>query len=443
MVYQKQAFQLDLNFGDYQVDFSRDGRFLALAGSKGHVAVLEWKHKKLLCEFNTYEKNRAVKFLESERLYAVAQKSYMHIYDSNGLEIHRLKSHPEPKFIEYLPYHFLMASISRKGVMNFQDISVGNIAATYKTKIREPDAFALNPWNALIGVGDSRGVVQMYIPSSATPVVKVLAQNGPITSLSFSRDGNYFVTSGTEGKMKIWDSRVLKSLDEYWVPSVAKNVRISQTGLLAVSYGWNVIVWKDWHLQKQKLPYMKHMIPNDKVIKSMQFVPYEDVIGTGLSNGFSSFIVPGSGDPNFDTYEDNVFGIKKQVKESSVHKLMDKLPPDTITFDPNIIGTAVRLSADVKEKERKQEEEEEIAKKLKSIKKKNKMRGRSKHGDNVKRRETLRDEVQRQRIQSDWELKVKVKNNEKTKIQNELEMINDNLETIDKSMNKMLKKIKT
>jgi len=73
-------------------------------------------------------------------------------------------------------------------------------------------------------------------------------------------------------------------------------------------------------------------------------VPFEDVMGLGLSKGFSSIIVPGSGDPNYDTFENNPFESKKQQRESLVHKLLDKLPPETITVDPNLIGTVDQAS---------------------------------------------------------------------------------------------------
>jgi len=42
----------------------------------------------------------------------------------------------------------------------------------------------------------------------------------------------------------------------------------------------------------------------------------------GTSKGFNSIIVPGSGVPFYDTFENNPFETKKQKRETLVHKLM-------------------------------------------------------------------------------------------------------------------------
>lgn len=51
------------------------------------------------------------RWLHNETLLATAQKQHVFIYDQSGLEIHRLKHHQDVNKLEFLPYHFLLASV--------------------------------------------------------------------------------------------------------------------------------------------------------------------------------------------------------------------------------------------------------------------------------------------------------------------------------------------
>jgi len=55
----------------------------------------------------------SLRFLQDHSFFAVAQKKYVFIYDHDGVEIHRLKAHIEPTRLEFLPYHWLLASVVR------------------------------------------------------------------------------------------------------------------------------------------------------------------------------------------------------------------------------------------------------------------------------------------------------------------------------------------
>ena len=84
---------------------------------------------------------------------------------------------------------------------------------------------------------------------------------------------------------------------------------------------------------------MKQEIMGESIISDLKFVPYEDFIGVGLENGilsiknvflminlgFSSLVIPGSGEANFDTFEVNVFETKNQKREHLVKSLLEKV----------------------------------------------------------------------------------------------------------------------
>ncbi len=61
------------------------------------------------------ETTRDVTFLHNELFYAAAQKKYAYIYDKRGMEVHCLRDHTAPSRLEFLPHHFLLASIGEPG----------------------------------------------------------------------------------------------------------------------------------------------------------------------------------------------------------------------------------------------------------------------------------------------------------------------------------------
>lgn len=107
----KKKFELRLDdFGPYRMDYTRNGRELMLAGRKGHVATMDWRNGKLGCELHLRETVRDARWLHNNQYFAVAQKKAVYIYDRQGVELHCLNRIVEPNFLEFLPYHFLLAS---------------------------------------------------------------------------------------------------------------------------------------------------------------------------------------------------------------------------------------------------------------------------------------------------------------------------------------------
>ena len=126
--------------------------------------------------------------------------------------------------------------------------------------------------------------------------------------------------------------------------------------------------WQDIFSDGSKRPpYLKYQLQGD--LHSLGFCPYEDCLGIGHGAGFTSIIVPGtlscdyntctlhypfigSGEPNIDTLEPNPYQTVKQRQEWEVKSLLEKIPSDLITLNPDLIGKMDDASSHVLEIEK-------------------------------------------------------------------------------------------
>ena len=331
------GFDLNLKqFGPYKVDYTRNGRHLLIGGRKGHVAAFEWVSKRLLCEINVQESVHDVKWLHTENLLAVAQKKWTYIYDKQGIEIHCLKKLDNVTHLEFLPYHFLLNSISTKGFLSWVDVSVGKMVAQFNTQLGSVSSMCQNPWNAVTCMSHAKGIVTMWTPNAKKNVAKMLAHRQAVTALAVDKSGTYLATTGADNTMKIWDVRQFKLLQDYKLGSPASHLAFSHRGLVGISTGNEVRVFKDCCTKSVEHPYMRHKV--NRRIADLEFAPYEDALGIGHADGFTSIIVPGSGEVNFDALESNPYQTKNQRKEAEVKALLEKIDPELITLDPTKLG---------------------------------------------------------------------------------------------------------
>lgn len=229
------------------------------------------------------------------------------------------------------------------GHLKYTDTSTGQIVAEIPTKLGRPTALTQNPQNAILHTGHQNGTVTLWSPNSHSPLVKALVHRGPVRSIAIDRLGRYMVSTGQDQKMNVWDIRMYKEVHSYSCYQPGASVAISDRGLTAVGWGTQVSVWRGLFdaavadQGKVKSPYMSWG-GDGKRIENMRWCPYEDVLGVTHDQGFASLLVPGAGEPNFDSLEANPYENTKQRQEAEVQALLNKLQPDMISLDPNVIG---------------------------------------------------------------------------------------------------------
>ncbi|XP_029362489.1 WD repeat-containing protein 46 isoform X2 [Echeneis naucrates] len=399
-------FNLKLSqFGPYRLDYSRTGRHLLLGGRRGHVACVDWLSKQLMCEINVMETVNDVKWLHSEAMYAVAQKKWLYIYDSNGIELHCIRKFNDVLRMQYLPYHFLLATASAKSFLQYLDVSVGKEVAAICTKTGRLDVMCQNPHNAIIHLGHPNGTVTLWSPNQKEALVKMLCHQGAVRSVTVDKSGIYMVTSGMDKKLKVYDIRALKPLKSYFLPAGASCLSLSHRGLLSAATGDIVQVYKDvWSTAATK-PYMAHRTRG--AVWGLHFCPFEDVLGVGHGDGFTSMLVPGAGEPNFDGLDANPYRSAKQRQEWEVKALLEKIQPELITLDPNELGQVDRATFEQRHKDRVEALGYDPLAQKRFIPK-YKKKGRSSAGSIERRKKQVAHEDQRDIIRQTVEDKVKM-----------------------------------
>lgn len=280
--------------------------------------------------------------------------------------------------MEFLPYHYLLATVGNAGYLKYQDTSTGQLVIEMPTKLGSPTALCQNRQNAILHMGHQNGSVTLWSPNSTTPLVKLLAHRGPVRALDIDREGRYMVSTGQDLKMSVWDIRMFREVNSYFTRQPATSVSISDTGLTAVGWGTQTSIWRGL-FSKHSLDQPKIQSPymawggEGRRVERVRWCPFEDILGVGHDAGFSSLIVPGAGEANYDALELNPFETPKQRQEAEVRSLLNKLQPEMISLNPEYIGNLDLVSAEQRKAEK------DLDKKPKDLLEDVKNRGRGKN----------------------------------------------------------------
>ncbi|KAH9411333.1 BING4 family of nucleolar WD40 repeat protein [Ordospora pajunii] len=332
----EQAFELKLEEAPIYAKYSLNGTYMLLRNDKGYLASFNSRSMDMHFEIDLNEDVHDALYLHNERFIAVAQKNNVFIYDGHGVEVHCIRDNSGVYKMDYLPYHYLLATVSRRNLLRYQDVSTGKMVSEIRMKDWDIASMKHNISNGIIHMGNAKGVVSLWSPNSKEYLMKMLCHKSTVSSIEIDRTGKYMISSGLDGKVNVWDLRnTYTQLNSLNSRSHGIVTSLSQKNMLAMSYGNKVYVWKDFIESKgSDVLYMKHKMSKD--VYSLGFCNYEDILSIGHSTGVSSIIIPGSGDPVYDSYEDSPFISKKAKSEKEVRMLIDKIPYELISIESNV-----------------------------------------------------------------------------------------------------------
>lgn len=139
-----------------------------------------------------------------------------------------------------------MRFFSYSGYLKYQDTSTGSIVCEMPTKMGTPTALAQNPHNAIIHLGSQAGTVTLWSPNSTTPLVKLMSHRGPVRSIAVDREGRYMVSAGQDKNLGVWDLRMMREVNSYFLRQPGSSISISDRDLVGVGWGSQTSIWKVW-----------------------------------------------------------------------------------------------------------------------------------------------------------------------------------------------------
>lgn len=331
----EKAFNLAMENGPYHTSHTANGAHILVRNETGYFSAFSTQHLSLAFETDIGERVYDAKWLHNELYFAAAQETALFIYNNSGAEVHAVRQIVNPRAIEFLPYHFLLAAASNTGKLKYLDTSTGQIVADIFVGDKEPARIKANPANGVLYMGSRHGIVSLWSPAQQEYLMKINCHGAAITSIEIDRSGNRLITAGLDGRLQVFDIREAHApVKTVKMKACVHHTALSQKNLLAMGYANKLVVLKDC-----EDVYMKHN--TGSVISSLEFCNHEDILSVGHAGGVSNVIVPGSGDPAYDSAECSPFMTTRQRQELEVKRLLEKVPHDLISLE-SVLGSAYR-----------------------------------------------------------------------------------------------------
>lgn len=326
------AYRLQMEKGPYKVRYTPSGGHVMYIGST-EAKIVDVIKMNARMEIDLNDQIYDGCFLHSDKYFALAQSKSVYIYDKDGVELHVLREHKNVKKIQFLQDHFLLCTLSERGMLRYQDTTIGKMVSEIKTKERG-NVLAQDKTNGVVYVAGSNGHISLWAPRSPEYLAKILCHRVGVQHMKVSDSGAYLYTS-SGSELHKWDIRNM------FAPLEKKNFSgniyafdVSQTGVLAVTQRKEVSVYNS----KGK-EILKHYLGRDRP-HSLAFTPYEDTLTIGTDTGAETIVVPGSGADKYMPGE-NPYVSKERRQNIEIKRILEKIPADMISLE-NEVATEIR-----------------------------------------------------------------------------------------------------
>ncbi len=194
----------------WSVDVTSDSRLAVSGSSDNTVRVWELESGRQIHSMNRHSGGVTSVDISHDDLYIVSggNDATIRVWDiKTGKHLSVLQGHTEPvTSVKFNKDRTKLFSSSIDRSMVRWDSQTGRIDKRYVTGNEEIYAIALSPDDSLLAATTGRGQLLIWSTESGTLKAKVLAhEESPTRAITFSHDGQYVVTGGQDGGLRMFD----------------------------------------------------------------------------------------------------------------------------------------------------------------------------------------------------------------------------------------------